>query len=212
MPAITRREVIGGCIGAAALIAIGGGTKLASAAEPTLLRPPGGADESEFFAKCIRCDRCRSACPLHAIGVASVDDGWLNARTPKMDFRTGYCDFCTDASGTPQYLCIKACPTGALLDSFDMDTDWIGPAVVDEDQCVAFPNPGSCLKCIDECPYGAISNVNGRPVVDTAKCNGCGKCENICPSASYHSYNRSTDASLGTKRGINVELPTSKRG
>lgn len=40
-----------------------------------------------------------------------------------------------------------------------------------------------CYKCIESCPYGAISvNENGNLVVDIIKCRGCGTCESVCPS------------------------------
>jgi ferredoxin-type protein NapG len=188
--AITRRNFIGGAIGAVALVAVGGGVKLAYG-NTSLLRPPGGQNEELFIARCIKCDRCRSACPLDAIGVASMNDGLLNARTPLMNYRKGYCDFCN--------LCIDACPTKAL-ESFNPDTQWIAPAIVDAEQCIAFSRQGGCIICSEQCPYKAISLDSGRrPVVDEAKCNGCGYCEFVCPSHSYRSYNGSS------KRGINVE-------
>jgi len=40
-----------------------------------------------------------------------------------------------------------------------------------------------CYKCIEACPYSAISiNENGNIVVDLIKCRGCGTCAAICPS------------------------------
>ena len=40
--------------------------------------------------------------------------------------------------------------------------------------CVAHP-------CMEVCPKGAISRVNGRAVIDQDKCIKCGKCKAICP-------------------------------
>lgn len=103
---------------------------------------------------------------------------------------TQFCDFCMR--------CIECCPTGALL-RFDPRTEWIGEAVIDTAHCIAFNKLGGCRKCADYCPFGAISIDGNRfPVVDSGKCNGCGVCENICPSSSYRSY------SASTLRGINV--------
>jgi heterodisulfide reductase subunit A len=40
-----------------------------------------------------------------------------------------------------------------------------------------------CYKCIEACPYQAISvNENGNLVVDLIRCRGCGTCAAICPS------------------------------
>ncbi|MGB2578893.1 [FeFe] hydrogenase (group B1/B3) [Elusimicrobium simillimum] len=35
--------------------------------------------------------------------------------------------------------------------------------------------------CISECPFGAVSMVNGRSRIDPDKCKNCGKCKNACP-------------------------------
>jgi heterodisulfide reductase subunit A len=40
-----------------------------------------------------------------------------------------------------------------------------------------------CYKCIEACPYGAISvNEEGLIEVDMISCRGCGICESMCPS------------------------------
>ena len=45
--------------------------------------------------------------------------------------------------------------------------------------------------CVDECPVeGAIElDGNDRPLVHADYCDGCGKCEKVCPSASLRAYN-----------------------
>lgn len=180
MNEVTRRTLIVGGAGAAVMLALGGVTKYAFSDTP-LLRPPGGQDEDHFIATCIKCDRCRSVCPLNCIGVANMNDGLLNARTPKLDYHIGYCDFCN--------LCIECCPTGALV-PFDATKEWIAPAVIDNSRCIAYmPMGGGCNKCIDGCPFNAIGvDTQGRPVVEANKCNGCGYCEYICPSNSYRAF------------------------
>ena len=197
MSDITRRTLITGGAGAAVLLALGGVSKYAFGSTP-LLRPPGGQDESYFIARCIKCDRCRSACPLNCIAVANMNDGLLNARTPKLDYHIGYCDFCNK--------CIDCCPTGALV-SFDSEKEWIAPAVIDTRLCIAYqPEGGGCKKCIDGCPYDAIgTDSHGRPVVIPEKCNGCGYCEFICPSNSYRVF------SGIRKRAITVEVSGESR-
>ena len=71
---VTRRNLIEGGIAAGALVALGGTVK-AFAGEGDLLRPPGAQDEQSLLSLCIRCDRCRSACPTNAIGVGHLSDG-----------------------------------------------------------------------------------------------------------------------------------------
>ncbi len=201
---ITRRGVLYGAIGFAAVFAVGG-VGVAFAGERDLLRPPGGQDQDRLLGACIKCDRCRSACPHGVIDVAHLEDGFVNARTPKMDFEKGYCDFCSDGQGgSVTFRCVDACPTGALAFGFDPDTgqDKIGLAQIDTDECLLYRSgSGHCSKqCISACAYGAITlDENERVQVEVDNCNGCGACENACPSASYASYTGSN------RRGINVE-------
>jgi len=224
---ISRRSLVEGAAGAAVVLAFGGTVKAIGGAAP-VLRPPGAIDEAHFIGTCIRCNRCRGACPRDAIVNCDFEDGIINIRTPRLHFHTkssrayrraegmsfedikadpypgllaaggiGYCDFCN--------LCIENCPTGALQ-AFDPTARWIGGAVVDPTYCIAFEKMGGCRKCADYCPFDAISiNDDRRPVVDLARCNGCGVCENICPSASYRSFKGST------RRGINVDPTEQER-
>jgi len=217
---ITRRSMVVGGVGAATLLAFGGVVK-ATAGEIAPIRPPGIIDEEHFIATCIRCDRCRTACPTDIVVTCGLEDGIINIRTPRLDFYvggksyrrpegldqeaviadpypnllaaagTGFCNFCR--------LCIDNCPTGALQ-SFDPETQWIGEAVIDPYLCIAFEKLGGCEKCADYCPFEAITiDENRLPVVDPSKCNGCGVCVNICPSSTYRTYKGSK------KRGINIE-------
>lgn len=182
-----RRSVIAGSIGVAGLFALGA---VASGREATLIRPPGSVDETEFLARCLRCDRCRSVCPTGVIGVGSLTDGLAVMRTPVMNFHLGYCDFCRK--------CAEVCPTGAILD-FDSETAKVGLAEVTE-SCIAL-RTAACTKCHEACPYDAITlDGANRPVVDRAKCNGCGKCEEVCPANVYQAYKG------GAVRGIVVRL------
>ena len=189
----TRRAFVGFCGGAVALTGFGGAVKAADgAAETSLLRPPGAQDELRLLASCVKCDRCRSVCHTGVVGVAEAGDGFLRARTPKLDFHKGSCDFCGD--------CLRVCPTGAI-GAFDPTTDKIGMAVVQKDRCVAFYQ--GCVECQKACPYEAISlDANNRPVVDANLCNGCGVCEDICPALVYRSF------AGGTRRGIVVVSPS----
>lgn len=191
---VTRRNLIEGGIAAGALVALGGTVK-AFAGEGDLLRPPGAQDEQSLLSLCIRCDRCRSACPTNAIGVGHLSDGIINARVPVMDFRSGFCDMCGG-----NFKCLAACPVAAIK-PFDEHVDKIGMAAIDEDVCQLFGVSAHCnAPCIDSCTYGALSlDGNGRLHLDESACNGCGACENACPASSYGSYDATG------RRGINVE-------
>jgi ferredoxin-type protein NapG len=208
---LSRRSLVIGAAGAAAVLCLGGIVR-ATASEAVPVRPPGAQDEQHFIGACIRCDRCRSVCPRAVIKTCDVEDGFINARTPKLNFHValskayrraedhaeqdtvladpygallhaggnGFCDFCM--------LCVKNCPTGALAE-FDPNGQWIGEAVVNPQLCIAFDKLGGCRKCVDYCPFGAISlDDNRRPVVSPELCNGCGVCENICPSSTYRTF------------------------
>ena len=162
------------------------------------LRPPGGQDGTTLLGACIKCDRCRSACPQNVIDVGHLEDGIANARTPILDFTKGYCDFC---EGHAEYRCVQSCPTGALLAGFDPEVNALGIARVNTDECLLYRSgSGSCSKqCIGACAYSAIELVDGELLVDESQCNGCGACEFFCPSTSYGSF-------TGTmRRGISVE-------
>jgi ferredoxin-type protein NapG len=220
-PLFSRRGLVGGVVGAACMLAIGPAARLTLGPE-VLVRPPGGQDEARFIGACIRCDRCRSACPKDAIGVANVGDGFLNARTPKMDYHKGFCDFCMDAgnpngaagrvdkttgevtpgdpAGDSHLLCISNCPTGALL-AFDHNVNWVGVATIFPDECIAYRVYGGCRVCVDKCPFGAVTlDGDSRPVVDPTMCSGCGSCEYFCPSHTYRAFTGTS------RRGINIEF------
>lgn len=164
----------------------------AVAGDSDLLRPPVVGDEDDFNARCIKCYRCVSVCPMNAIRESSLTDGILAARTPKMDYHTGYCDFCNK--------CVEVCPTQAIrtADPLAPSTGRIGVAVIQTDRCIAYIG-GTCKVCTDTCPYGAVELDEGDlPSVISELCNGCGVCEYDCPSSVYRSFEG------GSRRGIVV--------
>lgn len=73
------------------------------------LRPPGALDEDDFLAACIKCGQCVQVCPVQAIKLADLVDGF-GVGVPYIDARNQACDFSCDA-----VQCILACPTGALV-------------------------------------------------------------------------------------------------
>lgn len=72
------------------------------------LRPPGALDEHEFLSSCIKCGQCVQVCPVQAIKLADLVDGF-GVGAPYIDAREQACDFSCDA-----VQCILACPTGSL--------------------------------------------------------------------------------------------------
>lgn len=77
------------------------------------LRPPGALDEQEFLASCIKCGQCVQVCPVKAIHLADIGDGF-GLGVPFIDAREQACDFSCDA-----VQCVLACPTGALTHKID---------------------------------------------------------------------------------------------
>ena len=86
------------------------------------------------------------------------------------------------------------------MGSFDPQRDKLGVAVVQKDRCIAYFE--GCVECEKACPYEAIALDDvGHPVIDAAKCNGCGVCENVCPALVYRSF------AGGSRRGVVVLAP-----
>jgi ferredoxin-type protein NapG len=77
-------------------------------AQKQRLRPPGALDEKDFLSSCIKCGQCVQVCPVQAIKLADLVDGF-GVGAPYIDAREQACDFSCDA-----VQCILACPTGSL--------------------------------------------------------------------------------------------------
>lgn len=77
-------------------------------AQKKRLRPPGALDEKDLLGSCIKCGQCVQVCPVQAIKLADLVDGF-GVGVPYIDARQQACDFSCDA-----VQCILACPTGSL--------------------------------------------------------------------------------------------------
>ena len=77
------------------------------------LRPPGALLEKDFLSSCIKCGQCVQVCPVEAIKLADIDEGF-NIGSPYIDAREQACDFSCDG-----LQCVLACPTGSLTHSID---------------------------------------------------------------------------------------------
>lgn len=175
---ITRRDLVK-TFGASALILGMGGSLNYFENDRIFLRPPGMLNEQDFLAKCVKCQKCLAVCHTQVIVPVSWKEGRKALGTPTLKFMQGYCDLCMD--------CVEVCPTGALL-PIEPEAVKIGIAKINPELCVAWDWTG-CIECYEACPYDAITlDAKKRPVVDEDKCNGCGLCENICPSSSLRGY------------------------
>ncbi len=77
------------------------------------LRPPGALAEKDFLSSCIKCGQCVQVCPVEAIKLADITDGF-GIGSPYLDAREQACDFSCDG-----LQCVLACPTGSLTHSID---------------------------------------------------------------------------------------------
>ena len=194
---ISRRGFLAAGVGSAALIGLGGFGAASRQAEAAFVRPPGVASNMDLLAACNRCGKCFQACPYEIISGVPLAQSVVGYATPQLVFEHGACDFCMK--------CVDACPTGALSHEAPAERD-CGVAVVVKDACVAWDWSG-CTVCHDKCPVeGAITlDDQKRPVVHADVCDGCGLCENVCPSASVRAYN-----SAVAEKGIVVVSRASK--
>ena len=104
-----RREFIRSIGLTAGVIGIAGlGYYPVAAKETIRLRPPGALAEAEFLASCIKCGQCVQVCPVEAIKLADIMDGF-GIGAPYIDARPQACDFSCDG-----LQCVLACPTGSL--------------------------------------------------------------------------------------------------
>ena len=101
-------------------------------------RPPGALKEQAFLASCIKCGQCVQVCPVNAIKLADLDEGF-GIGVPYIDTREQACDFSCDG-----LQCVLACPTGALTHdiNYSHETDMAIARVVNEQHCLAVMGEG----------------------------------------------------------------------
>lgn len=152
----------------------------------TPLTPPGSMSAQHFAQHCTACQLCVSTCPN---GVLRPSTDLSKFMQPTMSYERGYCRLeCTK--------CGEVCPTGAIkpITRADKSATQIGHAVWIKKNCVPLTDGVECGNCARHCPAGAIQMVpsdpkNGQspkiPVVNEARCIGCGACENLCPARPF---------------------------
>lgn len=145
-----------------------------------LIRPPGALPEADFIDRCIRCSECMKVCPTNGLQPALTEAGFEGLWTPVLIPRIGEC--------TRQCnLCSQVCSSQAIqpFEIAEKAHIFIGTAVIDRSQCIAWNSNKQCLVCDECCSYRAVvwKTVEGvrRPFVEEHKCVGCGICENVCP-------------------------------
>ena len=102
------------------------------------VRPPGALGEQEFLASCIKCGQCVQVCPVNAIELADLDEGF-GIGTPYIDTRAQACDFSCDG-----LQCVLACPTGALTHeiNYPHESAMAIAKVIGESRCLAVNGKG----------------------------------------------------------------------
>jgi ferredoxin-type protein NapG len=141
--------------------------------ERNFFRPPGSCDELEFLTSCTRCGKCQEICPEQSICLFPIKSGAQLLNTPYLDPNKSACTLCKK--------CIDVCPTSALNHTdFDERPNLGGHVKVISGSCLGYQNV-MCDYCVRSCPVpGALSILNGIPIVSFENCTGCGICVSSC--------------------------------
>lgn len=152
------------------------------------LRPPGALkdgqlNERDFLSACIKCGQCVQVCPVEAIKLADLVDGF-GIGVPYIEARAQACDFSCDG-----LQCVLACPTGALTHdlNYPADTRMGFARLARPDACLAVQGKG--FKGIargaaytGKLRYDEIDRWNPIPVADHPyDLELCDLCVRQCP-------------------------------
>lgn len=148
----------------------------------TPITPPGSLSAENMAHHCTACQLCVSVCPND---VLRPQTSIMKFMQPVMSYERGYCrPECTR--------CSEVCPAGAIkpITKADKSAIQVGHAVWIRQNCLPVADGVECGNCARHCPVGAIMMVSSNPkdaqspkipVVNTARCIGCGACEHLCP-------------------------------
>ena len=147
------------------------------------LRPPGALQERQFLAACIKCGQCVQVCPVEAIKLADLDEGF-GVGVPYINARAQACDFSCDG-----LQCVLACPTGALTHelNYSHETDMGIAKVVSPAACLAaqgkgFKGQARGADFTGTLRYDAVDRWNPIPVRDHPyDLELCDLCVRQCP-------------------------------
>jgi ferredoxin-type protein NapF len=152
----------------------------------TPITPPGSVSAKHFAQHCTACQLCIAACPNH---VLRPSEDLEHLMQPRLEFDRGYC--------RPECnRCSQVCPTGAIrpITVEERSAHQVGHAVWVKKNCLVLTDGVECGNCARHCPVGAIEMVPSDPddeeslkipVVNEARCIGCGACENLCPARPF---------------------------
>src|SRR5574344_1227279 len=152
----------------------------------TRITPPGSIGFANVDAHCTACGLCVSACPNHVLRPSHELSHWMQ---PESSYESGYCrPECT--------ACSEVCPTGAIrkISPAEKSATQIGHAVWIKENCIVNRDKVQCDNCMRHCPAHAIfmrplnpgdPDSLSVPLIDTARCIGCGACENLCPARPF---------------------------
>lgn len=152
----------------------------------TPIVPPGAQGIKHLTSHCTACQLCVAACPNGVLRPSTELDRLMQ---PESSYERGYCrPECTR--------CSEVCPAGAILPITreEKTAVQVGHAVWVRENCVPLTDGVECGNCARHCPAGAIQMVPSDaanpespkiPVVNEARCIGCGACENLCPSRPF---------------------------
>lgn len=145
----------------------------------THIVPPGAVSLRHLETHCTGCQLCVAVCPNDVLRPRGL-------MKPESSYERGYC--------RPECVkCSEVCPAGAILkiSVAEKSSIQIGHAVWEGKNCIPLTDGVECGNCARHCPVGAISMVPAVagdenspkiPVVNEARCIGCGACENLCPA------------------------------
>jgi MauM/NapG family ferredoxin protein len=211
---IDRRTFIGGALGGVVVsLSMGADILHPSKAfvplpprHQGLIRPPGALPEPEFLQSCARCGECLRACPTNTLQPDWYRAGAEGLWAPRMNLRHAACDQDCNACGL-------VCPTESIrpLSLIERRHARVGVAVILRDKCLPWAQDRRCLVCEEQCPYSAVVLQQdnryrfGLPVVETDKCNGCGRCEDRCPVAGDSAIMVTPEGELRLSKGSYME-------
>jgi pyruvate formate lyase activating enzyme len=81
-----------------------------------------------------------------------------------------------DGPGIRTTVFLKGCPLRCVWCHSPESQDTVPELMFREDRCIR------CFECFDDCKLGAISEINGLPVVNESACRWCGDCADGCPT------------------------------
>lgn len=152
----------------------------------TKIVPAGAVSLRNFYQHCTACQLCVSVCPNQVLRPST---GLTELMQPEMSYERGYC--------RPECnKCSEVCPAGAIrpISIEEKSSTSIGHAVWIRENCIPLTEGHTCGNCARHCPSGAIQMVPSDPdnpdsikipVVNEARCIGCGSCENLCPARPF---------------------------